>query len=53
MAVGGKYGNDGRLAVDAQQHGGRFVGDGGDGGHRDAVTPRAAVGGDNVHAGGA
>ena len=40
-------------AVDAQHHGGRLVGNRGDGGHGNAVAPGRAVGGDHVNAGGA
>ena len=46
-------GNNGGLAVDAEHDGGRFVGNGGDGGHGDAVASGRAVCGDDVDAGGA
>ena len=52
-AVFQQNGHDGRLAVDAQHDGGRFVGNGGNGGHGDAVASCCAVGGDDVYAGGA
>ena len=45
-----KNGHDGRLAVDAQHDGGRFVGNGGHCGHGDAVASGRAVGGDDVYA---
>ena len=50
MAVALQNRVDARFLIHTQQHGRRFVGNGGHGGHGDAVSPRLAVGGDDVNA---